>query len=75
MKTNKEDLLKWIEERDVFVVDRGFRDSLTLLEDLGLVSAMPAFMKIGEKQMSTADANTSRLVTKVRYAIYSIILI
>lgn len=75
MKTNKEDVLKWIEERDVFVVDRGFRDSLTLLEDLGLVSAMPAFMKKGEKQMSTADANTSRLVTKVRYTIYSIILI
>lgn len=71
MKTNKEDVLKWIEERDVFVVDRGFRDSLTLLEDLGLVSAMPAFMKKGEKQMSTADANTSRLVTKIRWVVES----
>lgn len=29
LKTNKEDVLKWIEKRDVFVVDRGFRDSLT----------------------------------------------
>lgn len=71
MKTNKEDVLKWIEERDVFVVDSGSRDSLTLLEDLGLVSAMPAFMKKGEKQMSTADANTSRLVTKIRWVVES----
>ncbi|XP_062589596.1 uncharacterized protein LOC134251226 isoform X2 [Saccostrea cucullata] len=71
MKTNKEDVLQWVEENDVFIVDRGFRDSLTLLEDLGLLSAMPAFMKKGEKQMSTEDANTSRLVTKIRWVVES----
>lgn len=55
----------------MFVVDRGFRNSLTLLEDLRLISAMPAFMKIGEKQMSTTDANTSSLVTKIRWVVES----
>lgn len=33
MKINKEDVLKWIEERDVFVVDRGFWDFLILFEE------------------------------------------
>ncbi|XP_065937114.1 uncharacterized protein [Magallana gigas] len=32
---------------------------------------MPAFMKIGEKQMSTTDANTSSLVTKIRWVVES----
>ena len=47
------------------MVDRGFRDSLTLLEDLGIKTVMPSFMKKGEKQMSDIDANTSRMDTKV----------
>lgn len=49
MKINKEDVLKWIEERDVFVVDRGFWDFLILFEDFGLVFVMFVFMKKGEK--------------------------
>jgi hypothetical protein len=65
MRTNREDVLDWVEEDDVFIVDRGFRDSMTYLEELGIKAVMPAFMKKGEKQMSTQDANTSRLVTKV----------
>lgn len=66
MKTNKEDVLNWVEENDVFIVDRGFRDSMSYLEELGIKAVMPAFMSKGEKQMSTQDANESRLVTKVK---------
>lgn len=66
MKTNKEDVLNWVEENDVFIVDRGFRDSMSYLEELGIKAVMPAFMTKGEKQMSTQDANESRLVTKVK---------
>lgn len=65
MKSNREDVLKWVEEDDIFIIDRGFRDSVAYLEELGIQAIMPAFMKKGEKQMSTPDANTSRLVTKV----------
>lgn len=65
MKSNREDVLKWVEEDDIFIIDRGFRDSVAYLEELGIQAIMPAFMKKGEKQMSTQDANTSRLVTKV----------
>ena len=65
LNQNVEDIKSWIEEDDSFVVDRGFRDSLSLLEDLGIKAEMPRFLSKGQKQMSTEDANMSRLVTKV----------
>ncbi|KAL4231065.1 hypothetical protein ACF0H5_008648 [Mactra antiquata] len=66
---NIEHIKKWIKPSDIFVVDRGFRDSFTLLEDLGIKVKMPSFMKKGDKQLSTKDANSSRLVTKVRWVV------
>ncbi|XP_062581928.1 uncharacterized protein LOC134243712 [Saccostrea cucullata] len=71
MKTNREDVLNWMEEDDIFIVDRGFRDSMEYLEELGIKACMPSFMKKGEKQLSTQDANTSRLVTKIRWVVES----
>jgi hypothetical protein len=65
MKQNVEDIRNWVQGDDIFVVDRGFRDSLEYLEQLGIKAEMPAFMTKGEKQMTTEDANASRLVTKV----------
>ncbi|VDI73743.1 Hypothetical predicted protein [Mytilus galloprovincialis] len=70
MKCNVDDIKSFVNENDIFVVDRGFRDSISLLEELGIKAAMPTFMKKGEKQMSDADANTSRMVTKVKYHTY-----
>lgn len=63
--TNVEDLKGWFHEDDVFVVDRGFRDSVEMLEELGIRAEMPRLMTRGQKQMTTSDANASRLVTKV----------
>ena len=60
LKCNINDIKGFVKDNDIFVVDRGFRDSLTLQEDLGIKAAMPSFMKKGEKQMSDIDANTSR---------------
>jgi hypothetical protein len=54
----------WVNENDIFIVDRGFRDALPLLEEIGIKGEMPKFLKKGEKQMSTEYANLSRLVTK-----------
>ena len=65
LRSNLDDIRQWVQEDDIFVVDRGFRDSLSLLEDLGITAQMPKFMSRGEKQLSTEDANMSRLVTKV----------
>lgn len=67
LKSNIDDVKDFLEEGDVLVVDRGFRDSLELLEDLGIHAKMPALMTKGQKQLQSDEANESRLVTKVRY--------
>ena len=74
IKTNAEDIRSWLSEDDIFIVDRGFRDALPLLEDLGIQAEMPRFLEKGQKQMSTSDANMSRLVTKVSNYMNSYIL-
>jgi hypothetical protein len=65
LRANVQDIKSWVREEDISVVDRGFWDALSLLEDLGIKAEIPCFMKRGEKQLSTEDANLSRLVTKV----------
>ncbi|XP_062577231.1 uncharacterized protein LOC134239089 [Saccostrea cucullata] len=71
IKTNAEDIRSWLSEDDIFIVDRGFRDALPLLEDLGIQAEMPRFLLKGQNQMTTDDANMSRLVTKVRWVVES----
>ena len=63
--SNTEEIKNWVEEGDIFVVDRGFRDSEAVLNDLGIRMEMPAFIPKGQKQLSAEEANSSRLVTKV----------
>ncbi|CAC5379539.1 unnamed protein product [Mytilus coruscus] len=65
-KTNAEDIKQWIKDDDVLVVDRGFRDAQAFLESLNLKVEMPCFIKKGQKQHTTEEANSSRLITKVR---------
>ena len=69
---NKESAIrKWLAQNDIFVVDRGFRDSVDLIESLGFQSETPAFLPKGQKQHSVEEANLSRLVTKIRWAVES----
>jgi hypothetical protein len=56
---------------DVFIVDRGFRDSIDTLKDLGIRTEMPSFLEKGQKQLTTEHSNTSRLVTKIRWVVES----
>ena len=60
-----------MKENDVFVVDRGFRDSLELLRNLGFQIAMPHFLPKGVKQHFVQEGNESRLVTKIRWVVES----
>ncbi|KAK3097763.1 hypothetical protein FSP39_012967 [Pinctada imbricata] len=64
LATNAEEMKNWIQEDDIFVVDRGFRDS-DILQELGIKMQMPSFLQKGSKQHETEDSNNSRLVTKV----------
>ena len=71
IKNNIEEIKNWVKENDIFVVDRGFRDATSLLEELGIHAQMPSFLPRGSKQLPTDLANSSRLVTKVCFALFA----
>ena len=51
---------------DIFFVDRGYRDCVPFLEQLGIEIRMPAPLERGQSQLTTEDANQSRIVTILR---------
>ncbi|XP_011263507.2 uncharacterized protein LOC105255738 [Camponotus floridanus] len=59
----------WFQDGDIFVVDRGYRDTMPMLEALGIHVKMPPILEPGQRQFSTEQANKSRLVTKTRWII------
>lgn len=59
-------------QNDLFVIDRGFRDALLFLQNKGYNYRMPSFLGATQKQHTAAEANTSRLVTKIRWIIESV---
>lgn len=56
---------------DVFIFDRGFRDCLSTMNELGYIVKMPEFVKKSEphQQLTNEQANISRLTTKTRYVV------
>jgi hypothetical protein len=72
LKTNAEDMSNWLREGDIVVVDRGFRDSFEFLNDLGIKTEMPVFLKRGQKQHTVEESNSSRLVTKILWVVESL---
>ncbi|XP_076085751.1 uncharacterized protein LOC143056545 [Mytilus galloprovincialis] len=67
-----EEFKKWVAEDDIMIVDRGFRDALDLLQEMGIQTKMPAFNKKGESQLPVEDSNVTRLVTKIRWVVESV---
>lgn len=72
MKSNDENMMKWFRKDDILILDRGFRDALDFLHEVGFQTESPAFLSKSEKQFSTRDGNLSRLVTKIRWAVESV---
>lgn len=62
---------------DVMIFDRGLKDCLELLDEMGLVHEMPKFLN-KQQHFLTEDADETHLVTKVRQfntkVLYSLIL-
>ncbi|XP_023940272.2 uncharacterized protein LOC112047391 [Bicyclus anynana] len=54
---------------DAFILDRGFRDIISLLEGCGYRPFMPESLLEGEHQLTTAQANRSRCVTICRWVV------
>ena len=72
LKSNTETMTERFQQGDVLVVDRCFRDVADLLEDFGIKSRMSHFLTKSQKQLSTEEANETRLVTKVRWGVESV---
>ncbi|KYN12400.1 hypothetical protein ALC57_15429, partial [Trachymyrmex cornetzi] len=60
---------EWFQNGDIFILDRGYRDSGPILQQLGISVKMPAFLQRNERQLPTKEANSSRLVTKSRWIV------
>lgn len=59
-----------LREGDIVVLDRGFRDVITVCEDkFKLQTKMPHFLDKKKKQFTTTQANESRLCTKIRWVV------
>lgn len=56
---------------DILLLDRGFRDVVSLIESKGITVKMPALVQSSEKkgQLNTKEANRSRLVTALRFVV------
>lgn len=56
-------------EDDIFILDRGFRDAIPLLTELGYKVYKPESPEVGQSQLSTERANKSRCVTLCRWVV------
>lgn len=65
------DLSGTLRPGDLFIFDRGFRDCLQKLSEMGYSAKTPEFVRKNEpnQQLLTDQANRSRLITKTRYVV------
>lgn len=68
---NSTGLQTLLSPNDIFIVDRGFRDSVDLLQSKGYTVLMPA-LKGNRPQLTTEEANESRRVTKLRWVVEAV---
>uniref|UniRef100_A0ABD2W2Z6 SWIM-type domain-containing protein n=1 Tax=Trichogramma kaykai TaxID=54128 RepID=A0ABD2W2Z6_9HYME len=66
---NNEAFEQWLRPGDIFIVDRGYRDVVPILEERGIICKMPPLLEAGEHQLSTEAANEARLITKTRWIV------
>ena len=62
----RDDFRNWLRPGDIVVIDRGFRDSLPLLDSLGYKTYMSKFLNKKQTQFTATEANETRVTTKVR---------
>lgn len=63
------ELRQYFREGDVFILDRGFRDTTDLLRSLNYNVCKPESLEPGETQLPTLRANKSRHVTMCRWVV------
>jgi len=61
-----------LQTRDCLVLDRGFRDVIDIIEEMGIQTFMPHCLKKGQTQFTMQEANESRKITKLRWVVESV---
>lgn len=69
---NKEEVHDWLVEKDIMIVDRGFRDCLDLVNSFGYTTFMPMFLPKSQNKFTTREANSNRFVTALRWVVESV---
>ena len=72
MINNSDDMLSWIEENDIIILDRGFCDSFCVLKSFGIDVPNPCFLGHNEKQLDFQQAYISRFIIMLRWKVESI---
>lgn len=72
MMEEQDSIMSLLEEDDVLILDRGFRDAIESAESQGLACFMPELLKKNQVQFTTTEANKSRLVTMLRWVVESV---
>lgn len=62
-----EGIRNWFQMGDIYLVDRGYRDAVPTLEALGINVQMPSLLQPGQTQLTTEEANHSKIVSKLRW--------
>lgn len=60
------EMTQWYQGGDIFVIDRGYRDSIPLFEQNDFTYKMSALLGPNKSQLTTEEANQFRLATKTR---------
>lgn len=60
---------EYFQDGDVFILDRGFRDAIPLLESCNYSAHMPSSLQENEFQLSTLEANKNRKITICRWVV------
>lgn len=69
MQDEENPLHYFLQENDVFLLDRGFRDSLGDIEACGYSSYVPPSKSRNETQLTTEQSNEARSVTMCRWVV------
>jgi hypothetical protein len=67
----RNDLVEWCDYGDIMICDRGFRDVIQTMSDLGYEVKSPVYLGKSQNQHTTIESNESRLITKVRWTVES----
>lgn len=68
-QTDVAGMREWFRAQDIFILDRGYRDAIPILNGIGLITLMPPLLNSNQDQFSTEEANNARIITKSRWIV------